>query len=198
MKNIMFFILVFLAVVSVNSQKKNSKLTENKITSWKSKQCSENSDSLYNRQKVLEQFADILNSSIPEFKELNTFAFSAENEKPIGFGIYDLTDPSNKYLNNNDCINFVNNHIYHVFPFTHDFSFNHIVILENGNLKVFKSINCKDRGNSIEEVLDYLNQKLFDTEENKKQILERVTNYRKYGEYARMDNFSRLLCEKAN
>ena len=188
--------LAFTSVISVNCQQKDQNF--NKSLSKANTQCSENSDSLYNRQKVLEQFADALNNSIPEFKEKNGFRFSAENEKPKGFGIYDLTDTANKYLNKSDCVNFINNHFYHVFPFIYDFSFNHIIILENVKLKVFNSVNCKDRGNTIEEVIAYLNQKLFDSEENKKQILERVTNYRKYGEYARLDNFSRLLCKATN
>ena len=153
------------------------------------------SDELYNRQKVLEQIAEILKDSVPEFKEFNAYNFSAESEKPKGFNVYDLTDVSNKFFYPNDCVNIINNHIYHVYPARYENSLSHIIILENGNLKVFKSINCTDRGDTVEDVIIYLNQKIPDIDENKKQILERVKNYRKYGKYPRIDYSASIYCK---
>ena len=66
--------------------------------------------------------------------------------------------------------------------------------MENGKLKIFKSINCKDRGDKLEEVIAYLNQKLAN-DKNKDEILERVKNYKKYGKYFKMDNYSTLVCQ---
>jgi hypothetical protein len=76
------------------------------------------------------------------------------------------------------------------------YSFSHIIILEGGNLKVFRSINCRDRGDKLEGVIEYVTLKLAG-DENKHEIIDRVINYRKYGRYVRMDNFSRLACEPA-
>src|SRR5690348_4923012 len=65
------------------------------------KRCSNNSDSLYNRQKVLNQLARILNSTATFFynaKYLNKREIdeaSVKNERPVGFTVYDLIEPSN-------------------------------------------------------------------------------------------------------
>ena len=66
------------------------------------------------------------------------------------------------------------------------YSFSHIGILEDGSLKVFKSINCKGRADSLEDVLAYLIEKLKD-DKNKQEIISRVKNYRKYGLYTTVD-----------
>ena len=148
-------------------------------------QCSENSDALYNRQQILEQLAEILNISVFGAKKDN-FKFEVENERPRRFTVYDLTEPPNKGIPLGKCINFLNNHVYHFSPMEKRYSFSHIVILEDGNLKVFKSINCKGRGDSIEGVLEYLNRKLGN-DKNKTKIINRVKNYRKYGIYTTVD-----------
>jgi hypothetical protein len=184
------FLLLFISCLG--QEKSKTKIDAPKIA----EQCSSNTDQIYNRQKVLQQFAEVLNTSIPEFEKDNRFKFYVNNEKSGGFGIYDLTDTLNlDKATDNGCVEFIDNHIYHVFPYQHPYSFNHIIILENGNLKVFKSINCKDRGETLDDVINYLNLKLVNNK-NKSEILERVKNYRRYGEYTRFDNFSTILCQK--
>jgi hypothetical protein len=171
------------------------KSVEDKNRSRKNVKCSENRDRLYVRQNVLEQFANILNTSIPEFEKMTGFKFYVDNERAGAFGVYDLTDLTDVDSTATDnCIEFIDKHIYHVVPFLNDYSFSHIIILENGNLKVFRSINCMDRGDKLEDVIEYLNLKLAN-DEDKNEIIERVKNYRKYGKYIRMDNFSRLNCK---
>jgi hypothetical protein len=159
--------------------------------------CAENGDKLYPRRGVLEQFAAILNASIPEIESSYGYKFYVRGEKAGAFGVYDLTDPSNADSTpSGDCVELIDNHIYHVVPGLYDYSFSHIIILEGGSLKVFRSINCRDRGDRLEDVIEYLNSKLAG-DKNKDEIIERVTNYRKYGLYVRMDNFSRLMCKPA-
>lgn len=158
--------------------------------------CDANSDKLYDRKKVIKQLAEILNKSIPE-NVWGKYGVSKSGDSPSGFFIHDLTDTSNKSYSSTSCIEFKNYHVYHFAPFDYAFSLSHIVILEDGRLKVFKSINCKDRGDKLEDVIAYLSQKLAN-DKNKDEILERVKNYRKYGKYFKMDNYSTLICQEVS
>jgi len=158
------------------------------------KRCPANPDSLYDRQQVLEQLAAILNDSVPEFRRSGTPGYYVEDERGVGFFIYDLTDPSNKDTSVNDCINFINNHIYHFAPIRRLYSLSHILILEDGKLKIFKSINCKDRGDSLEDVITYLDQKLNDRND-KDVVINRVKYYRRYGIYLTIDDSS-IICKE--
>lgn len=144
--------------------------------------CSENSDKLYNRQKVLEQLASILNRSVPSYARIFGQGFGVENGRGSFFFVYDLTDPSNRSDAKASCIDFKNDHIYHFAAFDFNFSYSHILILENGKLKVFKSIDCWNKGDKLEDVISYVSKKL-ENNTNKNEIIERVKNYRKYGRY---------------
>ena len=189
------WIYVFLLFFSfsVICQVSDKKQTENNML----QKCSANSDSLYNRKKVIKSLAKILSKSIPERKRTygTGYGITESENSPAGFFIYDLTDTSNRDITSTGCIEFRENHIYHFAPFDYAFSLSHIVILENGNLKVFKSINCKDRGDKLEDVIAYLNKKLAN-DKNKDEILERVENYKQYGKYFKMDNYSTLVCRE--
>jgi hypothetical protein len=158
-------------------------------------ECPANSEMLYDRTKVIKQLGKILNKSIPE-NRWGRYGVTESGNSPSGFFIHDLTDISNKDLNSTGCIEFKEGHIYHFAPFDYAFSLSHIVRLENGNLKVFKAINCKDRGDSLEDAIAYLNLKLAN-DKNKDQILERVRTYKKYGKYFKMDNYSTLVCQES-
>lgn len=157
-------------------------------------ECRSNPDTLYNRQSVLERFAEMLNDAAPGYKELESRGFYVENERPRKFFIYDLADASNKGEPLGDCVKLVNDHVYHVAPIYSPYSFSHIVILEDGKLRVFKSINCKNSEDSLEDVVTYLNQKLKN-DRNKNEIIGRVRNYRQYGVYFTIDDLS-LHCEE--
>ena len=154
--------------------------------------CADNPDTLYSRQKTLERFAEILNMSVFGTKKTD-FEFDVKDERPGRFTVYDLSEPPNKGIPLGKCINFLNNHVYHFSPMEKRYSFSHIAILENGDMKVFKSINCKGRGDSLEGVMSYLNEKLKG-DKNKETILNRVKNYRKYGIYTTVDTPT-LECE---
>lgn len=159
-------------------------------------ECSANSDNLYDRKKTIKQFGKVLNKSIPE-NVWGKYGATENGNSPTGFFIYDLTDISNKDITSTGCIEFKENHVYHFAPFDNAFSLSHIAILENGKLKIFKSINCKDRGDRLDGVIAYLNQKLAN-DKHKDEILERVKNYKKYGKYFKMDNYSALVCQEAS
>lgn len=185
--------IVVFTSISVVSQKKKSD-ERSKTNSQKNEiTCPANSDNLYQRQMVLEKIAEILSISIPEFAVENRYSFGVRNEKPKGFEIYDLSDALNNTEKEN-CINFINKHVYHVYPGNYEYSFSHIIFLENGELKVFRSVNCKDRGETIEDAVEYLKMKLPE-DDNKSKTLENVKNYRRFGEYTRMCAMSSPGCQ---
>jgi hypothetical protein len=135
-------------------------------------ECPANSDKLYDRKRIIKQLGKILNKSIPE-NCWRKYGFTESGNSPTGFFIYDLTDTSNKAINSTDCIEFKKNHVYHFAPFDYIFSLSHIAILENGKLKIFKSVNCKDTDDRLKDVVAYLDQRLVN-DKNKDEILERV------------------------
>jgi hypothetical protein len=159
----------------------------------KIEKCPENPDGLYNRQKVLEQLAEILNSAAPGYRKYEASGFYVDDERPRLFFVHDLTDTSNKG-SSLDCVDFKNNHLYHFAPHYIPFSFSHIVILEDGNLKVFKAINCENSKDRIEDVIIYLNQKLKNGRE-KDEIISRVKDYRKYGSFITVDD-THITCKE--
>lgn len=178
MKAFLLIIIFALCVISASAQEK----------------CGENSDSLYNRQQILEQLAETLNKEIPELRKDFPTKFLVEDERAILFSVHDLTDISNKQINTKDnCVDIINNHVYHVSPISYQVSFSYIVIPEDGKLKIFSSINCAVRGDKVENVIKYLNTKLAD-HKNKDEIIERVKNYRNYGRYVRMCAMESLRC----
>ncbi len=202
MKNLLWVMVIIVSVSTTGicqkggPNKNKRKPTTNDVSGlyepYETGTCSENPDSLYNRQKVLEQLAEILDISVFGMKK-DDFVFDVKNERPSRFTIYDLSEPPNKGTSLSKCINFRDNHIYHFSPILKRYSFSHIVVLENGNLKVFNSINCKGRGDSLEDVIGYLKDKLKE-HKDKEAILNRVKNYRKYGIYATVDTPD-LECE---
>jgi hypothetical protein len=160
--------------------------------------CSANPDSSYNRQQVLKQLAQRLNSTASFFhnakylKKKEMHLATVKDERPVGFSVHDLTDDSNTGTPLGQCIEFKDSHVYHFSLIFTPYSFSHVAILENGQLKTFKAINC-NKGDRLEDLINYLNQKLKDSDE-KAEIINRVRNYRRYGIYAATDDSS-LRCE---
>ena len=202
-KNIFSVISIGILVLtsSVCSQVKSEKaplVNENSIEM--NKKCGQNSDNQYDRVEMLGKLGKILNETMINYynAKYSTKKMPAKNprfvnnERPIGFSVFDLTDISNKGLPLGNCIEFKDNHVYHFSLIHIPYSFSHIAILEGGNLKVFKAINCKD-GDSLENVINYLNQKLED-DKDKDEILNRIRDYRNYGVYHTVDDDS-LRCQ---
>lgn len=152
----------------------------------------------YNRNEVLKEFNIVLNELAPEYSTIIEGGFSnTEEGVPIGYSIYSLNDPNNyskvPYEDNN--IIFMEGHFYHFAPVLRLISYSQIAYLENGNVKIFKALNCLDRGNSIYEVVEFANEKLKG-HSNKAEIIERIKNYRQFGRYHSEDIHStRVNCE---
>ena len=155
--------------------------------------CSGNSDIAYNRQSVLKQLAKTLNETATSYynaryvKKKEVTVANVNKERPVGFFVYDLIDVSNEGLPLGKCVEFKNNHIYHFALIHIPYSFSHLAILEGGNLKVFKAINCSNSKDNIEDVIKYLNPKLKDLD-GKEEIINRVKLYRNYGIYNTVDD----------
>lgn len=168
----------------------------------------ENSDKLYSRDEVLKQFLKQLvkTQSLDITKDYavpRDYAFPRgypsffiQESRSVGFFIYDLTDPSNKQTSLDERIEFKNNHIYHFADIDLPFSFSNIAILEDGKIKFFRAINCTKKGDRLEDVIAFLNEKL-NNDKNKDEILKRVKNYREYGVYTSFNGLSTLQCEEA-
>lgn len=158
--------------------------------------CPANPDARYSRQVTLEKLAAVLDRSIPEYKDFYPTGFYVNNKGAATFDIFDLVDPANSesVRGGTRCVRFIDRHIYHMYPAVYGFSFSHIVVLEDGDLKVFKSVNCEGRGDTIEAVLNYLRQKGGYDE----QTLGRVSRYREFGVYTRTDNYTHVKCKEIN
>jgi len=184
-----FWVIVAIISLSISgvSQKgkPETRKGESAVAGRENQRCTKNPDPLYKRPTILAQFAEILNISVFGTRK-DDYVFKVENERPLKFTIYDLTDTSNIGSSLDDCIKLINNHVYHFAPIQKRYSFSHIVILEDGAIKVFRSINCPGKGDNLEDVLSYLSQKLKDNKDKGK-ILSRVKNYRKYGIYTIVD-----------
>lgn len=140
-------------------------------------------------------FSNLLNNSISEFKEGFKPSFFIERGKAVGFFIYDLTDPKNKQISLIEDAYLIKNHVYHFAPIDLPYSFSFIAVLGENEMKIFKAINCEGKGDSLKDVIKYLNEKLK-SDRNKDEIIERVKNYRKYGVYTSFNGISNPQCDK--
>jgi hypothetical protein len=184
---------LIIIVVSLLYYTSNSNIYSNKLDNefCRNYPCLENSDSIYNRIFILNDLAKVLNKSVPKFKKrYDPLGFYVENGKPKNFFIFDLTDTLNKSFPSENDIEFKENHIYHFAPLRYEYSFSHLVILKNGRLKIFRSINCEKKGDKLQMVLDYLKEIGI----NDEKTMENILNYRKFGIYLEIDPQSIILC----
>jgi hypothetical protein len=159
------------------------------------KEIPENSDTMYNRSKVLNQLSDVLRVSVSTNVKKHYSPFFVEESRAIGFFVYDLTDPSNRQTSLLERIQFKDHHVYHFAYIDAPFSFSNIVFLENGTLKIFRAINCDGKGETLEDVIAFLKEKLKDRKD-RDETIKRVKDYRQYGVYAKFEGMSVPQCEE--
>lgn len=151
----------------------------------------------YDKKDVLRKFNMVLNNSAPEYKKIVDGGFSnMEDGVTIGYTVYDLTDTTNinKKIPTDTItgIEFKEGHFYHFVPAIFSMSFSNIAYLENGNIKIFESINCLDKGTTLDEVMNFAKEKLKG-HKDEKAILTNIKNYRQFGNYLTEDNYSLKL-----
>ena len=152
-------------------------------------------DSSYQKRIVLDTIANFLNKSIPDYKQINKIGFYVSEENRCGgFFVYDLTDTLNNSILNRDSFTFKNNHVYHFASTSMPWSISNILILENGRMKIFKAINCEDKGDKVSDVLDYVLNKPS-LQSGDKGIVDRIKKFHSYGRYIRTDVHSSLNCD---
>jgi hypothetical protein len=186
------------AIVSIAGMSNVGELSSREDTRLRqnaSEKCRADPDPRYRRQQILEQLAGILKQSIPKDAVYFPLLHADREGKKLRFFVYDLTEPENIHPEvkkrgpnlDSSCIRFVDNHVYHFSPFFIPYSFSHIGFLEDGELKVFKLLNCEGKGDSLDDVVGYLNQKLKNNKE-KDEVIRRVKDYRKFGHYFTVDD----------
>lgn len=142
------------------------------------KNCVLNSDQKYDRLQILNSISKRLNK-INDFYEIEMGRkFSISKENFYNFFIYDLVDTSNKTPNKDSkCIEFIDNHVYHIAALRSTYKVSMILILSKGKLFFFEGLNCTKKINDIEEVLNFIKANTNISDEN---ILNRIANYQDY------------------
>jgi|SRR5690554_2563113 len=144
----------------------------------------------YNTNQTLQKFCEVLNEVSPQYKTIVDGGFGiTENGVPYGFTVYDLNDPSNfskrTPIDTIENIKFKNGHFYHFVPVIMSMSYSNIAYFEDNEIKIFKSINCLNKGDSYDDFIMFAKKKLND----KKDVLQNLKNYREFGEYLIEDNY---------
>jgi len=155
--------------------------------------CDVPNDNGYNKKEILSQFGKILSNLAPTYKRLDGRGFYVEGECQLtGAFIIDLSDTTNRETNLNECVKFLEGHVYHFAPIRENNSYSNIAILADGNVKMFKAINCPETGDKLNEVIEYVQKSGVKRDDP---LLDRIKNYRKYGVYLKVDELSEFQCK---
>jgi len=176
---------------------KTSKQNSNNITkldSIQTQSCLPNRDTMYNRRIILNRIALTLTESIPEYTEKvdSSGFYVSKDERTPNFTVKDLTDSLNVGWNF-ECIDFINKHTYIVFPRPSAWNFIHVFYLQDGNLIYFRSINCDDRGDSLEDATNFLKREIKDSR-SRKRITKRISQLCKHSREYLSSIYMRLEC----
>ena len=184
--------MISLFMMSCSSTKSQVKTEEsNKISNC----CSDTLiDGKYNRKKVFNDFANTLNLLVPGWGIDKKGFYVNEGCQLIGAFVWDITDTLNKETTLNECIALKEGHIYHFSPMRKTYSYSNIAILNEGRVKVFKAVNCPEKGDKLEDVIQYIKDSLPSSMVNEA-LISRVKDYRKYGVYFRVDEQTEFKCK---
>ncbi len=148
---------------------------------------------LYDRKEVFGRFADELYANLSKNVEYYESIFPVQNSTPVGFFVYDLTDPTNRQISAGEYVRLIDQHIYHFAWIDLPYSYSNIAFLDDGKIKIFRSVNCSGRGSSLGEVIRYIRQKLK-AGRDRNEVIKRVRNFRNYGVYASFNGESVVRC----
>lgn len=146
----------------------------------------------YDGERFFRAFVDTLNGQ----KETRLI-YSVYDGRTSNFFIYDLVDTTNVDLGEGDtteAVRFRERHIYHFASTVMGASFSNIAYIENGEAVVFTAINCKDRGDDLSDVVEYLTPRLAGHPDSAG-IMDRLKEYRDYGSYVAMDVHDHPNCD---
>lgn len=184
------YFVISLLMVSCSSNKSQIRQGENKISDC----CSDTLiDKKYNRKKVFTEFANTLNLLIPEWGLDKKGFYVNEKCQLIGAFIWDITDTLNKETTLNECIALKEGHIFHFSPMRKTYSYSNIAILNGGQVKIFRAINCPEKGDKIDDVVQYIKDSLSSMPDQSA-LFNRLKAYRRYGVYLRIDEQTEFKC----
>ena len=150
-------------------------------------------DSVYNKEKILRVFIETIKKS----DSLFDYRITEKNEL-VGFFVYDLIDTFNfqnadMFEDNHNHVYFKDNHVYHFASAFFEESTSNIAFFENGEVKIFESINCKKSKFNLDSVIAFLSPRI---NKGKNEFLESIIKYRKFGKYFAHDNYGlKLKCD---
>ena len=148
----------------------------------KDKTCVGNEDALYDRKTTLKSISKELNQQHRYYLRKYSKKYKAIDENFYNFFIYDLVDTLNVTPNavtpNQKCIEFKNNHVYHIGAIRTIYKISLILILSEGKLHFFKGLNCYKKINTIEEVISLIEKEIPNKLD--KIAIERIRNFNKY------------------
>ena len=151
-------------------------------------------ESGYSRLTVLKAFVRTLNNLIPEWGLDKSGFYITRTCRISGTFIWDLTDTLNKDSRSGpSCVQFKEGHIYHFSPLEKKYSFSSIAILTKGKIKIYKAINCPEKGDNLKDAIRYIKARL-PKEVTTNKFIERIYGYRKYGIYLGVDAQSAFSC----
>ncbi|HUF04037.1 MAG TPA: hypothetical protein VMM38_07660 [Aridibacter sp.] len=192
------FGLVLLLWTSPEAQVATTDL-RSQVKDISSGQCSRVPDAESKDKIMLTTLAEVLNETATALhnkrytrKEVIDIA-KVSDDRPVGFFVYDLSEPTNVGLPLGNCVRFVDGHVYHFALLHLPYSFSHIAVFSDDELKIFKAINCRDFGDRIGDVLSYFESK-FSNRTDFEAAIERIRRYRECGQYTAFDQTS-LMCE---
>lgn len=143
-------------------------------------ECVNNVDQRYERFRLLRLLEETLEKSVPAYKQF----------PHDGFFVFDLVDLGNYFIpsqfaKSRLCVDFVEGHIYHFAPISLINSESHFAILSNGKVELFRSVNCSD-GDTLDSIRSRIERLDIGTKQKRK-VLDRLLNYRKFGFYVGID-----------
>ena len=148
----------------------------------KQEACLRNEDTLYDRKSVLKSISKKLNQQHRHYLRRYSKKYKVTDENFYNFFIYDLVDTLNVKPNaaspNQKCIEFKNNHVYHIGARRTVYKISLILILSEGKLYFFKGLNCYKKISTIENVVNWIEKEIPNKLD--KIAIERIKNFSKY------------------
>lgn len=185
-----FYVVVSILMISCVPKKSNTQSKDNLVSTC----CQSTDGEKYNREEVLQEMAQILNELVPGWGIDKQGFYINKQCQLVGAFIWDITDTLNREATLNECVGFKEGHIYHFSPLEKSSSYSNIAILDKGRVRIFKAINCPQKGDNIEDVIRYVKDSLPASAVDESLII-RIRDYRRYGAYLGVDEQSEFICK---
>ena len=157
-----------------------------------------NEDTLYSRKPILNTICKKLNRLHKYYLPKYSRRYKVSTENAYNFYIYDLVDTLNTTRNKDrKCIEFKNNHIYHIGSIRSSFEISVVLILLEGKLYFFEGLNCCKKKQTIEDVITWVEKQIPNKIDEI--TITRVRNFKKYSLSFYIDTQGKKpLCECRN